>query len=262
MSRVRHDWDMDRQRISSLAHGEHSIAAPVGERRAGQLLGRLSLRPGASVVDLGCGAGAWLIRLAAVAPAARLIGVDTSATALSEARATADRLGLRGRIEWLEGDAASADTGLHDAVLCVGVSHAFGGLDGTLRAVRERLKVGGQVVVGDTIWEQPPSQAAQEALGAGPDEYPDLAGLVDAAVRAGFEVVDGHVSTLEEWDDYEWAWTGALVRWALQQPLGSDEGAAALQAARGHRQAWLHGYRRHLGFATLVLADLPSASGS
>ena len=76
--------------------------------------------------------------------------------------------------------------------------------------------------------------AAQEALEAGPDEFPDLAGLVDRAVAAGFEVVDGHVSTLEEWDDDEWAWTGALVRWALQQPPGSDDGAAALQAAREH----------------------------
>ena len=254
---MRHDQDVDRQRISSLAHAEHSIAAPVGERRVRRLLGRLTLGPGASVVDLGCGAGAWLTRLAVSSPGTRLVGVDTSATALEEARATAEHLGLRGRIEWLEGDAASVDTGLHDAVLCVGASHAFGGLDGTLRAVRERLRPGGQAVVGDTIWEQPPSPAAQEALEAGPDDVPDLAALVDRAVTAGFEVVDGHVSTLEEWDDYEWAWTGALVRWALQQPLGSDDREAALEAAREHRRAWLHGYRRQLGFATLVLADLP-----
>lgn len=253
---------MDRQRISSLAHAEHSIAAPVGERRVEQLLGRLSLGPGSSVVDLGCGAGAWLTRLAAMAPGTRLVGVDTSATALAEARATAERLGLGGHIEWLQDDAASADTGLHDAVLCVGASHAFGGVDGTLDAVRARLKPGGQAVVGDTVWEQPPSQAAQQALDAGPDDFPDLAGLVDKAVGAGFEVVDGHVSTLEEWDDYEWAWTGALVRWALQQPLRSHDGEAALQAAREHREAWLHGYRRHLGFATLVLVDLSGASTS
>jgi cyclopropane fatty-acyl-phospholipid synthase-like methyltransferase len=215
------------------------------------------LQPGSSVVDLGCGAGAWLTRLAAMTPDTRLVGVDTSATALAEARATTERLGLHRRIEWLQGDAASVDTGLHDAVLCVGASHAFGGVDGTLAAVRARLKPQGRVVLGDTIWEQPPSQAAQHALDARPDDFPDLAALVDTAVGAGFEVVDGHVSTLEEWDEYEWAWTGALVRWALQQPLGSDDGEAALEAAREHRKAWLHGYRRHLGFGTLVLVDLP-----
>lgn len=116
----------------------------------------------------------------------------------------------------MEGDAASLQVGSHDAVVCVGASHAFSGLNGTLRAVRDRLKPGGQVVLGDMIWQGTPSQAAQDAVEAGPDEYPDLAGLVDRVRQHGFEVVDGHVSTLEEWDDYEWAWTGALVRWAAQ----------------------------------------------
>ena len=112
------------------------------------------------------------------------------------------------------------------------------------------------MILGDTIWEQTPSQAAQDALEAGSEEFPDLAGLVDRACQHGFEVLDGHVSTLEEWDDYEWAWTGALVRWGTQQPKGAEERATALQAARRHREAWLHGYRRYLGFATLVLVDL------
>ena len=109
------------------------------------------------------------------------------------------------------------------------------------------------------IWTRAPSQAAQDAVGAGPDDQPDLAGLVDRVRQQGFEVVDGHVSTLEEWDDYEWAWTGALVRWAAEQPAESEERAAALRAAREHRSAWLHGYRQYLGFATLVLVDLPDA---
>ena len=250
---------MDRQQISRLAHVEHPVAAPVSEARVGQLLSRLALAPGASVVDLGCGAGAWLIHLARTAPGVRLVGVDTSAPALAEARRAADRSRCADRIEWVEGDAADVDVGVHAAVLCVGSSHAFGGLDGTLRSVRGRLQQGGMVVLGDTIWQQDPSPAAQDAVGAGPDEQPDLAGLVDRVQQHGFEVVDGHVSTLEEWDDYEWAWTGALVRWALEQPAGSADRAAALHAAREHRSAWLHGYRNSLGFATLVLADLTDA---
>ena len=51
-------------------------------------------------------------------------------------------------MEWLEDDAASVDTGLHDAVLCMGASHAFGGVDGTLRAARKGLGPRAQVVVG------------------------------------------------------------------------------------------------------------------
>lgn len=217
---------MDRQQISSLAHVEHAIAAPVSEARAQQLLSRLALPADASAVDLGCGAGAWLIRLAAAYPGARFVGVHVSWTALSEAHDEAERRGCSARIEWREGDAATVAVGRHDALLCVGASHAFGGLDGTLLALRDRLKPGGRVVLGDTIWEQAPTDAAQEAVEATPDDYPDLAGLVDRVRKHGFEVIDGHVSTLEEWDDYEWAWTGALVRWATQQAAVADRSTA------------------------------------
>jgi cyclopropane fatty-acyl-phospholipid synthase-like methyltransferase len=247
---------MERDRLSHLAHAEHPLSAPVDEGRARRLLGRLAIPPGGSVVDLGCGQGAWLLLLAAERSDLRLLGVDTSAAAIAGARTASARSGYPSSINWLHSDAATASVGTHDAVICVGASHAFGGLDGTLKAVRERMKPGGRVILGDTIWEHPPSQAAQDSVEAGADDFPDLAGLVSRALEHRFEVIDGHVSTLEEWDDYEWAWTGTLLRWALQQPDGSDR-AAALEAAREHRDAWLGGYRRYLGFATLALVDLP-----
>lgn len=246
---------MERDQISHLAHAEHPLSAPVSEERASRLLGRLGLPPGGTVVDLGCGQGAWLLLLAAERSDLRLLGVDTSPSAISEARAASARLGYSSSIHWTQSDAATASVGRHDAVICVGASHAFGGLDGTLTAVRQRMKPGGRIILGDTIWEHPPSQAAQDSVEAGPDDFPDLAGLVSRAREHSFEVIDGHVSTLEEWDDYEWAWTGTLLRWALQQPNGRDR-TAVMEAARGHRDAWLSGYRRYLGFATLALVDL------
>jgi SAM-dependent methyltransferase len=157
---------------------------------------------------------------------------------------------------WVQDDAAEWNEGPHDAVLCVGVSHLFGGLEGTLDAVRRLLRPGGRVLLGDTIWERPPSEAAQQALAAGPDDFPDLAGLVDRALAEDFEVLDGHVSTPEEWDDYEWAWTGALTRWATSGMGTAADRAEVLEAARRHRRAWLAGYREELGFACLVLQDL------
>jgi hypothetical protein len=68
-------------------------------------------------------------------------------------------------------------------------------------------------------------------------------------------VVHGHVSSLEEWDEYEWSWTGSLADWALEPGRDPGDRAEALEAARAHRDAWLGGYRGVLGFATLVLVD-------
>ena len=72
----------------------------------------------------------------------------------------------------------------------------------------------------------------------------------------GFEVGYAHVSSAEEWDDYEWSWTGSLVAWALRDERSADEREQVLGTARTHRREWVEGYRGELGFVTAVLHDI------
>ena len=122
-------------------------------------------------------------------------------------------------------------------------------------AVTWRPVAGGRVMLGDGIWDAPPTKAALTALEAAPDDFPDLVGLLDLVRDHGYEVAHGHVSTLEEWDEYEWSWTGSLADWALVEGRDPADRAEALEASRAHRDAWLRGYRGVLGFASLVLVD-------
>ena len=70
------------------------------------LTSRVAARAPGIVVDLGCGPGALTLSLATRWPDARIIGVDSSAEMLDEARRN-DRLG---RVEWtLVGDVATWD---------------------------------------------------------------------------------------------------------------------------------------------------------
>jgi SAM-dependent methyltransferase len=246
---------MDRAEISRIAHARHPIAAPVSPGRAKALVRRLHPPSGTRALDLGCGQGEWLLLLLEVASGMTGTGVDNEPGALDLARRGAARRGLSGRVTWQEADAAGWSGGVFSAVLCVGASHAFGGLDGALAAVRTHLARGGRALFGDAIWEVPPSPAARDAVG-GPAGFPDLAGLSEAAQKHGFEPIGGHVSTREEWDDYEWSWTGSLTEWALRRPAGDPDREQALDAARTHRDEWLRGYRGQLGFATLVLQDV------
>ena len=80
---------------------------------------------------------------------------------------------------------------------------------------------------------------ALAALDASPNDFPDLAGLIQRVQAASFEPTFGHVSTLAEWDDYQWSWTGALTDWALHEAPTEADRVEALAAAREHRQAWL-----------------------
>ena len=245
---------MDRSELSDVAHAHHPVAAPVSRADVRTLVGRLAPPDAGRAVDLGCGHGIWLTELLAAHPTVTGVGIDLDLPA--DAATAADDRGVTDRVRWEQADAAGWSGGAFDVVLCVGASHAFGGLDGTLAAVRRHLRPGGEVLLGDGIWEGEPSAAAQAALGDWPGGLTDLAGLLDRARAHGFEPGYGHVSSLEEWDDYEFSWTGSLVAWALRDADTAEDREQALAAAREHREAWVRGWRRHLGFATVVLHDL------
>ena len=242
---------MERQRISAIAHRDHPIAAPLDPDSADRLV-RWGLPVGDErVLDLGCGRGAWLELAVNGRPDVQAVGVDLDAEVIEAARKA-----LAGENVELEvGDAAAfTSEEPFELVLCMGATHAFGGLLRTLEAARRHLAPGGAVLVGDGYWEREPGPAALEIFGdgSGTDPYTDLAATVDHVVQAGWTPVFGYTSTAAELDEYEWCWTGTLSEWALDHPEDPDS-PAALKAARVHREEWLHGYRGTFGFVSLLL---------
>lgn len=244
---------VDRQRLSSLAHSRHPIAAPIFGVNVNRLLRRAGREPAARILDLGCGEGAWALQALAHHPDGYADGVDISPYALERAAHAAAERGLDDRLTLHEQDARSyVPDGDYDLVLCVGSTHAFGGFTETLRLAGRHVRPDGVLLVGDGFWQAAPTPGALAALDAAEDDFTDLAGRVDAAEQAGWTPVYAHVSDTAEWDDYEWSWVGSLTEWALENP-GHPDAAEALAAAREHRGQWLRGYRNVLGFVTLVL---------
>jgi SAM-dependent methyltransferase len=240
---------MNRDQISRLAHTEHPLASPLDDDSVRALLAR-AVGPGTErALDLGCGGAEWLLRALVDHPGLQAEGVDLAEPALAHAAAEASRLGVADRLVLHQADAAGF-TSAHrfDLVLCAGSTHAFGGLLPALEAVRAHLAPGGRVLIGEGIWDRPPSAAAVEMLGT----FDDLAGTVDRVVAAGWTPVTGHASTRRELDDYEWSWTGSLASWALDHP-GHPDHDQVLEAAATHRTEWLRDYRDCFGFLCLVL---------
>jgi SAM-dependent methyltransferase len=243
---------MDRERLSRIAHSDHPIAAPLGDAAVDVLLGRALQRGDERVLDLGCGSGTWLIRALDGRPGVRAEGVDIDAAAIEIGRRALEGAGLGERIALHAQDATQfPSSGRFDVVLCIGATHAFGGLLPTLGALREHLTGGGSVLVGEGFWDSEPNEATLDQ-GFTPDDYQDLAETVETVRANGWIPIYGHVSSRAEWDDYEWSWTGSLSGWALDHQDDADSGAA-LQVADEHRVGWLRGYRDSLGFVTLLL---------
>ncbi|WP_406195862.1 class I SAM-dependent methyltransferase [Kitasatospora sp. NBC_01560] len=245
---------MDRQTISRLAHARHPIAAPVADEAVARLLDRATGRTEEGrALDLGCGEGGWLVRALTARPRWQAVGVDLDAAALTRARESAQALGVERRIGLHHQDAREFRAAApFDLVLNVGATHVFGGLLPTLAAARDLLAPGGLVLVGEAFWEREPARAALDGLGAARDDYADLATTTDRVLADGWTPLYGYVSSVQEWDDYEFSWTGSLAGWALDHPEHPDA-AAAREAADRHRAEWLHGYRGTLGFVTYLL---------
>jgi SAM-dependent methyltransferase len=244
---------VDRQRLSSIAHSHHPIAAPISGVNVNRLLRRADRRQAARILDLGCGEAAWTMQALSHYPDGHADGVDTSPYALERAALAAAERGLADRLSLHERDARTyVPDGDYDLVLCVGSTHVFDGFDGTLRLAGRHVNPDGILLVGECFWQAPPTPAALAALAAKPTDFTDLAGLVDAAERVGWTPVYAHVSDADEWDNYEWSWSGSLTEWALDNP-GHPDAAEVCAHAREHRDQWLRGYRGVLGFAALVL---------
>lgn len=252
---------VDRTEISDLAHARHPIASPLSDETVDRLLA-LAVTGRSSVLDLGCGDGSWLLRALRREPALTAVGVDVSGTGFDRVVEQAEREGLGDRLRLVQADAREWTTrDRFDVVLSVGATHAFGGLAPTLSAADRHLGPDGQLLVGECIWEQEPSEQTLFLLGASLTDYGDLATTVDAVASAGWVPLDGHVSSVQEWDAYEWSWTGSLARWALDYPDHPDR-LEVMAASAEHRRVWLEGYRGTLGFLTMLLSRSASKQPS
>ncbi|MFD5827877.1 SAM-dependent methyltransferase [Lentzea sp. NPDC060358] len=209
------------------------------------------------LLDLGCGDGTWLLRALQAHDGTTAVGVDISGAGFDHVLGEAARLGLADRLELRRQDVAGYRSDRKaDLVLSVGAAYAFGGLLPTLTAAREHLADDGMLLLGDCFWEREPDPAVRAEMENGPQTYADLPTTVAQVVADGWTPVYGYISTIAEWDEYEWCWTGTLARWGLDNP-GHPDSDRALRMSADHRAGWLGGYRGFLGFVVLLLRRTP-----
>jgi SAM-dependent methyltransferase len=247
----------ERDRITHITHGDLALHNPVAPARLDETLAQLGVAAGERALDVGCGQGEVLIRLAE-RHGLTGTGVDSSAPAIDAARERAAERVPGAGLAFVCDDAGAIEPGPGFAVgVCIGSSHALGGLHATIAYLRERVRPGGWILIGDGYWRTDPDDAYLAALGgATKDELPELDGLVAAGTDAGLRAVWLATSTEEDWERYEWSLIANGERWAADHP--DDPLTAPLLAwvDQAKARVLLPGGLSTLGFA-LVLLRVP-----
>ncbi|MFD1151200.1 SAM-dependent methyltransferase [Saccharothrix hoggarensis] len=227
--------------------------SPLSDGKAHELIGSLHLGAGATVVDYGCGWAEFLLRAVEHEPNARGLGVDSDDHAIARGRANVEARGLGSRVTLELADVTTWQAEPADVAISMGASHAWGGTAETLDALRDRVRPGGTLLLGDGFWERPPNARSVEIFGDG--EFGTFAELVDLAMARGYRLLNLATANADEWDSFESRWCAARERWLLANPDHPDA-AETRRVVDDHRDGWLHGYRGHFGFAYLTLARL------
>jgi SAM-dependent methyltransferase len=245
------DWTMDMWKYYDVTHRRHTVCNPMSLEKLDALLELCALPDGARAVDIACGKGEMLVRLAERSAIVG-IGVDLSpyfvadAERLRHARVPDADLTFvcKDGADW----APDAPESL-DLALCVGAEWVYGGLAATCRALRAMVRPGGLVVVGTPYWLESPPEEYLAAEGFAPDEFAaDLHAGVATGEAEGLELLYSVVSSPDDWDRYEALQWYAADEFAREDPDDPDLDEIRRRVAKA-REIYLRWGRDHCNWA-------------
>lgn len=154
------DFDLARFLRDDLGTTWLHAGGIVGTRR---VLDQLDIRPGMTVLDLGCGVASAMCYVAKRVPC-RLIGVDKDPEMLRRARLAVPPQ-LFPDVHYVQADATrtgfaadSVDRVIVQSVACFNDNDAF------FREVARILKPGGMVGMNEVTWRKPPTEAIEKVM--------------------------------------------------------------------------------------------------
>jgi cyclopropane fatty-acyl-phospholipid synthase-like methyltransferase len=250
---------MDMWKFYNITHRDHVVCNPTSEEKLARLVDLLRLPIDAHVVDIACGKGEFLIRLAE-AYGIRGVGIDISPFYIADAeRRLKARSPSAGIVFRKMNGADFRPDKLHslDLASCIGASWIFGGHTGTLDALIHMVKPGGWVIVGEPFWLQEPSEAYLDASGDAREAFGSHFSNAQAGEERGLDLVHTIVSSKDDWDKYEGLQWYATVEYARTRPDDPDL-PEVIERVDKAREVYLRWGRDTLGWAIYLFRQRPS----
>jgi SAM-dependent methyltransferase len=240
---------VDTWKFYDLTHRDHVLCNPLSDAKLDEMIRLMNVPRGARVLDVACGKGELLVRLAE-RHSTRGVGIDISPFCITEVRALAAARAPGAELDLLTMDGADYHGAPEsfDLACCLGASWTFGGHEATLRALAGFVRPGGQVLVGEPFWRRDPEPAYLEWGGIRREEFGTHAGNVQAGVSIGLVPLYALASSEDDFDRYEALQWRAADRHAREHPDDPDVPELLERVART-RHEYLTWGRATLGWS-------------
>jgi len=196
---------MDIWKYYDITHKKHILLNPMSRVKFDGLLSLLNLKPGSKVLDIACGKGELLIRLAELFDISG-IGVDISPYFLKDCKEKKNERVPNSNIKFLEMDGAEYEpkkNELFDLTSCMGASFVYKGFLGTIDALKKMTKSDGLIIIGEPYWLKEPDDGYLKISEIKKEDYNSHFKNIEVGEKAGLICLYTLVSNHDDWDHYE-----------------------------------------------------------
>ncbi len=206
-------------RFFEAGHHAMAIMNPLSDGGLDELIDKVGVSPGERVLDIACGHGDFIMRLAAKAPVS-ITGVDLSPWTIRRAHQRVGEAQERGQtaegstIELWLGDGRTfveqRDAERWDVIALIGAPWVWGGFEPALRALTARLRPGGRVVIADIVASSAEARDRLTAEYGNPATMAEQRRLIE---EANLLVIDEVATEEADWRAYDDRVEAGLRAW-------------------------------------------------
>jgi SAM-dependent methyltransferase len=244
---------MDIWKFFGITHKDHVLCNPLSLKKIDDLIDVIKLSPKSRIVDIATGKGEFLFRITKRYQASG-IGVDLSPFHFNEAKGNASK---NVDVQLLNMDGArfaKENSEKFDLASCLGASWIFLGHEGTLKALKEMVKVDGYVVTGEPFWKKDPCSEYLKNSDLKKESFSTHDENVRIGEALGLTCIYTVASDLNDWDTYESLQWKAAFNYIRENPDDFDNVELATKV-RGNKYAYLKYGRECLGWAVYVFRN-------